>query len=774
MSMHGRERFVPGVLWLPLALALSSVLVTQGFGSAPVGEMSLDVQLDEADNATRSHLERADRFLADRQWDEAVETLCAVMESSGDKLLRVPAGPPSSGAGFARYLTLRDSCQLRLGALAAAAPQALRLYRQRVDPLAERWYQQALAEHEVQLLRRIAERAAMSSCGDDTLLRLGEWELEQGRFTAARAAWERLSPLTRTPRDGGPDGRLPAQCGWGRALHGSDIVAEWPRLAPLLTTARHDAEWLAYPDSSVDLAAVRARLVLVSILEGSPARAERELQLLRRLHPEAAGMLAGRRGRYAELLADLLQSSRAWPAPAASEDWPTFAGSPARDQIARQGVDVALRPLWTAPLPPAAASVELATDEHRVAEGQVQLLSYHPLVVDRTVLVATGERPDDVLAYDLETGRPLWSAAAAPAAGDVRAAAPARRGGDRLQHGVPRYTLTAADQRLFVKLGAQATIQVERARQEPRPPGYLAALDLTAQKKLLFEIHVDGSEWGAGWALEGAPLVAGERLYVALRRCVNVRSQAHVACFRLRGNGARLRWRKLIVSAETPGQGEADEYTHNLLTLDQGTLYYNSNLGAVAALRADDGLVQWLVKYPRSPTGRSPYHSRRHWLRSLNPCLVHKDLAIVAPSDCDRIFALDAATGFTLWSTLPQQAVDAVHLLGVAGDTLIASGNRLYWIDVHRGEVVQAFPARVEESLGGFGRGILAGEEVYWPTRDRLYVFHQRHMRLTRQPVDLACMGLTGGNLVVSRGVLLIAGANQLAAFNAHGPSVRP
>jgi hypothetical protein len=80
----------------------------------------------------------------------------------------------------------------------------------------------------------------------------------------------------------------------------------------------------------------------------------------------------------------------------------------------------------------------------------------------------------------------------------------------------------------------------------------------------------------------------------------------------------------------------------------------------------------------------------------------------------------------------------------------------------------------VEESLGGFGRGILAGEEVYWPTRDRLYVFHQRHMRLTRQPVDLACMGLTGGNLVVSRGVLLIAGANQLAAFNAHGPSVRP
>ena len=156
----------------------------------------------------------------------------------------------------------------------------------------------------------------------------------------------------------------------------------------------------------------------------------------------------------------------------------------------------------------------------------------------------------------------------------------------------------------------------------------------------------------------------------------------------------------------------------------------------------------------------------------MNPCLVHKGLIIVAPTDCDRLFALDAATGLVVWSTPPQQAVDAVHLLGVGSERLIASGDRIYWIDIRDGQISTSFPAQVEEGLRGYGRGLLAGGSVYWPTRDKIYVFAQDGSRQVRQPIDLAPLGLTGGNLVLAEDVLLIAAANELVAFNPFGRQV--
>jgi outer membrane protein assembly factor BamB len=195
----------------------------------------------------------------------------------------------------------------------------------------------------------------------------------------------------------------------------------------------------------------------------------------------------------------------------------------------------------------------------------------------------------------------------------------------------------------------------------------------------------------------------------------------------------------------------------------------------VAALRAEDGEVEWILRYPRAPWDASdPDRSRQHWYRDLNPCLIHKGLVIVAPVDCDRLFALDVATGSVVWSTQPQQAVDVVHVLGVVGDQLMVSGDRLYWIDVRDGQVSASFPARVEAGLRGYGRGLLAGDCVYWPTRDKIYVFAQDGQRQVRQPIDLAPAGLTGGNLVLADDVLLIATATELAAFNPFGRQATP
>lgn len=725
--------FLSACLGLPLAPGQDpGVAARSSAGSA--------VKLDEADNAARSHLERIQRYLADAQWDEAVEALRGLMDASGERLVALPPEAAQGGGEFVRFVPLRQFGQWRLAAFANEAPQALEAYRQRVDPLAEAWLKRAVTERDPLRLQEIADRFFASRSGDNALLRLGDIELEQGNFSRARGAWQPLSPLLRTPPPlTEPDGPLP---------------------------------WLAYPDTDLELDAVRARLVLVSILEGSPARAQRELAVLSRLAPEAQGTLGGQTGRYAELLSSLLTASRTWPAPRETAAWTTFGGSAARDKTAAAGVDVALRPIWSVPLPRRPAEDAASAGVGPGAESLEGWLCYHPLVSGASVLIAAGDTLDDIHGYDLDTGRPLWLETSLPPDA-VAAAQPSGLQGLTAsgRSGTPQYTLTVDGDRLVAKLGPQATAVPASERRETPALGYLAALDQRADKKRLFEIRFNRPPWGEGWAVEGVPLAANGRLYVALRQRDGVRTQSHVAAFDTKRG--ELVWQRFVAAAESFSQAATVEFTHNLLSLAEGVLYLNTNLGVVAAVRARDGQVQWVTRYPQvAPDAPEFEITRRASGRDLTPCLIHKGLVLTAPSDCDRVFALDAATGRKVWDTPPGTWIDIQHLLGVGSGNLIASGIRLIWIDVQTGEIKARFPAQTDGALRGFGRGILAGNRVYWPTRDRIYIFDQRGPQQTRQPIELAPLGLTGGNLVISRDVLLIAAAGQLSAFNTFGPQV--
>ena len=125
-----------------------------------------------------------------------------------------------------------------------------------------------------------------------------------------------------------------------------------------------------------------------------------------------------------------------------------------------------------------------------------------------------------------------------------------------------------------------------------------------------------------------------------------------------------------------------------------------------------------------------------------------------------------------LWQTAPGQAEDAAHLLGASASHLLASGDRLYWIDRYSGSVRARFPERIEADLRGYGRGVLVGQNVLWPTRDRIYVLAQDGARSVRQPIELAPIGMTGGNLVPAGDILLVAGADHLAAYNPWGRQI--
>ncbi|MDX1945128.1 MAG: PQQ-binding-like beta-propeller repeat protein [Pirellulaceae bacterium] len=746
---------------LPLILLVLAMPAAAQIFERPTALPPADLELLDA--ASAAHLESAKRFLAESQWDEGVESIRRVMEADAGKLVRVEMSLPV--AGFERYVPASEYCQWRLAALADEAPPALAHYRQLVDSLAEGWLKQGIAERSEPLLSRVVSQAFASRSGDDALLALGDLALVRGDHATARAHWRRIL--------------------------GSKAAAK--------TVGQ-------YPDTDLTPGDVAARLVLASILEGSLGRAKAELDQFRQRHAESQGTLAGQSGQYFDLLAAQLAAAATWQPAKNSADWLTFAGNPRRDKIAPAAAPPAGQLLWSFALPKLTSDREIVgAGRLRAADDMKGLLSYFPVVAGQTVLIRGDARQKSyVVALDLRSGHESWRvdyprgvlrqpAAELPAEPDGPFQLSDAHA-DLVRHvGVARFTATVSGHKAIVRMGSPITAPSPRRMNQwlSKDQGFLLGLDLATQGKPLegFPIRPESS----AWSFEGTPILDGGAAYVVMRRGDGARSQLYVAAFDLPSTAmliddeddnarptGRLKWRTRICSAATLGGGDLDEVSHLLLTLAGGKLYLNTSAGVVAALAAEDGRVQWVVKYPRSAfRSGNPDAGEQQFFRDLTPCLAWKDLLIVAPGDSDRLFALVAATGELAWTLPPGAAADAVHLLGIGQDTLLVSGDWLYWIDAQSGRLWCQFPSagpigagQAAPSPRGLGRGVLGGSHVYFPTRETIYVFDQRpaatdfgsQPRLVRQ-IPLAPRGLTGGNLLISGGVLLIATGDRLVAF---------
>ncbi|HWB08064.1 MAG TPA: PQQ-binding-like beta-propeller repeat protein [Pirellulales bacterium] len=712
-----------GLLVICWTVVPPKIVRREAAAQAPWGarnDLSGAIQVDEADSATRTHLERVKASIADQQWDEAVDILRQVTESHAGKVLAVSPR---------RFVSVRDYCHLQLASLPA---EALDLYRRRVDPQARRWYEEGVRQRDARRLRDVVEQLFCSSWGDDALLALGDLALEAGNSGMARGYWEKILP-----------------------------PAFWARLAPPVVQTNGSPAWLLYPDTDLDPTAVRARLVLAAVLAGDALAARQSLEEFARDCGTAEGKLGGRQVNYAEFLGKLLAESREWPAAKVDRNWPTFAGSTQRNKV------LPVAPLagaiaWEAMLPEVPAVEATGSAPRRVAERRNQLLSYHPVIVDNLVLVNTS---DEIRAYNLATGEPAWGDN--PVAYGLRKRdVPARENlrGVSMSVGVPRFTMTVRNRRVYARMGSPLTSRINEPLLFARH-SYLVCLDLDAEGKLVWEVsdRLDEDENDRSWSFEGSPVVDGDGVYVAMRRS-GARPQQYVACFD--PEFGRLKWRRLVCGAETSAPGQ-EETTHNLLTLDDGTLYCNTNLGAVAAISTRDGQVQWITRYPRAgqgELGKRPKHS----YRDLTPCLYHQGTVYAAPADSEMILALDATTGLLVWQT--SFPYDVIHLLGVMNGRLVASGDRLWWIDALRGKIVSP-PGTAAESFPeggspkGLGRGLLADGKVYWPTWDKIYVFDQRADRQL-EPVSLSARNAVGGNLFAAGDALLIASHDRITMFH--------
>ncbi|WP_406696671.1 PQQ-binding-like beta-propeller repeat protein [Singulisphaera sp. Ch08] len=690
-------------------------------------------------------LRNASSHARDGQWAEAIDIYQRVIQQYGDKVAKLPNDDAASDrtGESVLYVDLRHFCQRRLATLPA---EALAIYRRRVDSQAERWYRLGHDERDRASLRRIVEQAFCSTWGDDALDLLGDLAFQDGRFEEAIALYKQIVPDSTDDRSG-----------------------------------------LIYPDPSVDQARVAAKKLLCRAALGEAVPDQAALASFAKSYPDATGSLAGRTGPYLKTLVAALRSDQLAPPAQPDGRWPTFAGSPTRTKVMPGAIDVGSLQ-WQVPLPTFDLTRRAPMNPFgprggvsgamKVADNR--LLSYHPIVLGDQVIVGTESK---VMAYNLNdrpegpagspsmTVNPVWEAPPDNQETAAIASAP--------NSTVPRYTLTTFGDRIYARLGPANPVY--QGRSVPPTSSRIVALDRKTEGKVLWSAlasEVDFPRRPADGTnrtgFEGTPVADARNVYVAM---TDRREQisTYVAC--LDAESGSTRWVRYLGAASPDGDNMmpfgmggmgfgmasmSHDFGHRLLTLDGPTIYYQTNLGAVVALDAETGGICWVATYPRQDLAEGGAKNER----DLNPAIVHDGLVIVAPDDSVCIYAFDAASGRLVWRSeaLPN-GVKLAHLLGVAKGRLIATGDRVLLFDVKTGKLLNTWPDG-GHGYEGYGRGVLAGDRIYWPTKNEIHILDQASGLRADPSIKLQeSFRTTGGNLAVGDGYLIVAQADALVAF---------
>lgn len=685
----------------PIATILACAIAGPVFAQ-PVKRPAGEAFIVEQDAAAARRLDDVREYIRKERWDEAADLLVRLPAERGAALVPVRRG---------WYANVARSCHL----LAAAMPaKGLQAYRKKVDVRAATWLRDGLKSGNADLLRRVVREAFCSSSGDAALLTLGQWAWDRGDVDAARRWWRML---------------LPPEAG-ASAVH-----------------------VLFYPDPDIPAAEVRARLILCDVMQRKLSRADKRLATFAKRHPNATGTIAGRKGELLAILKNVRKQAESWPPMRDREPLPTFAGNPARNGAATSRPEV-VRRLWSRTLP-WRRSLD-AADQPRRWKWDAACF---PVTYRGNLYVTDGHR---IYGYRLSDGKPAFGGDAnGGKSPEERAvlysdlAVPKAPRPTEPCTGVPRFTLTVSGGKLYARLGSPVS---GRSGDELRAVrSRLVCLDLDrGEGRLVWK--VESGTLGDGWEFEGTPVAGDGRLYAVLRRR-RPETEIHVGCFDA-ATGKLLWNRKLGAAIGGGGEGE-NAVSHLLPTLAEGRLFVSTDLGAIAALDARDGVIAWAVTYAvETDADRDTRSDPRH--RGFGGCLFHAGRVFAAPADTDRLLAVNARSGAPLWQRRLRGGVR--HLLGARDGALIVSGNRLWSLNPADGKVRWDLGYE-EPAAWGFGRGELSTDRIYWPLPHEVLAVDLATGRIRRR-IPLKTVGGGGsGNLSIVDRRLIVSEPDRVVAY---------
>jgi len=651
------------------------------------------------------------RRLEDKKYPEALAQLVGLLEAGADDLI-----PLSEGRLIQARLAVHAS-------LARLPPAVLAEYRQRLEPLAAGWL-------EAGELRRVVQEAFVSKAALVALDRLGDQAFLVGDWEAALRYWSAISPL------------------------------------------EPSAEALVHPDASeAQQARAQAKQLLAWRFAGR-GDWQAALAAFRKRFPKAEGRLAGQHGLYADLLAKMEV------APAESRDWPTFGGDGSRGAIAqgpRRLLDALSRlarkgPTFTFDLSRRERLVgNLAPVRRDQAVEAARRLAYYPALLGSTAFINDGRY---ITAYDLRKGQAeVWLDAADYLRGVPRVVQPLPRADSR-------HTLSIAEGHVFARVGASAVRDVRPNAGQP-PEDAESALVCLREGKLRWLARAYDPARKEFAIFEGTPLVVGERCYVAVSRFVGDKLVTAVHCYAAFSDEPRPvpLWKvdvcetRELLTADA-NEGRKARLRHHLLTQAGDQVVYCSHSGLIVALDSLRGTRNWAMRYPRRELVEP---SDEPILRDLCPPLCVQGRIYVAPADSDRLLCLDQVTGEILWQ---RDHLDVVQLLGVGRGKLIFST----WRNLSQGRVeaggLRAVDAYNGSDAGGwmlpddgaglvpFGRGLLVGDLVLWPTYRLPFGVLAVRQEDGRQPDNPTLLHrIRSGHLVCANGILLVTDRQALYAY---------
>jgi outer membrane protein assembly factor BamB len=202
---------------------------------------------------------------------------------------------------------------------------------------------------------------------------------------------------------------------------------------------------------------------------------------------------------------------------------------------------------------------------------------------------------------------------------------------------------------------------------------------------------------------------------------------------------------------------------HELLTQAGRNIVFCTHTGAVIALDSATGKKAWAFRYPRPARkaidlGRIPDPA---------PAIAFGGQVFVAPTDTDRIYALDAETGRPQWESV---AMDGVALLGVTHGRVIVTVNGqmrgVRALSVANGS--QREPdGWVQHDGGGlatFGRGFANDDVIVWPTKSGIIFLRPDDGYPLRDPLRATTTGLMG-NVAYADGCFVVVTATHLLVY---------
>lgn len=436
-----------------------------------------------------------------------------------------------------------------------------------------------------------------------------------------------------------------------------------------------------------------ARLVYISLLEGSPKRAKDERDLLAEKYAKARGQVAGREE-------NLLERVDAWIVEFAKQEKLQL-------RIGETHLGFGIEPkgpvIWRRDL----EKISGATESLSQAGG-------FPELADERLYLSTGDATYSMDTNELSNAKSAWPGPLYRATIKAdRAAAPL---------GVVRNELSISEGIVYGRLGSGVTRKRSAVPAGDQAPGVIVAHDAARGGVLL-----PGFPLAAGLEEEfdGPPLVRDGRMFVAIRKRDEMRTQLLVRCIDVAS--VKMIWERSICNAETRGRGVRDETSQSGLVLDGERLYVAPHLGCVACLDASSGGVRWLTKYPRAEFPANDAREIARWKRGLGAMHLRGDLLVVLAADCERVFALDGISGELKWCLRRELLNDAVYVLGATEEEVVLMGESIYWLDAASGQVKACYPERWVnvgqdrvDPHSAYGRGIWAGDSVWYPAREAI------------------------------------------------------